>query len=419
MEQELSVKKESPRFFYGYIVVLSAYVVWIMSRGSFQTFGVFFKPIVNEFGWTRAKLSGARSMTSLVEGILAVVAGRLTDRFGPLKVVLIFGSFLGIANILMSRVSNVWQMYLVLGLLMGIGMSATGTPTMTAVAKWFVKRRGMMAGLVQAGSGTGGMILPPLFGWLIVTYGWRPSYLILGMMTLVFIIAAALCLKRDPRDIGQLPYGVSETGTRGVTNGKPGLAAVEFSLGKAIRTEQFWMIWGVLFSFGLCRSIVMVHIVVHATDLGFSLAVGANMLAIMSAVGIVSRVGMGRFADIIGNKPALVISYAVAVVSLLWILRANDIWELYLFSAAFGFSWGAMAVMRMPITAEVFGISALGTILGAVDFGTHAGSFVGPWLAGWLFDLNGSYAVAFLVTASAAVIGLLLTIALKPTRVAA
>ena len=299
---------------------------------------------------------------------------------------------------------------------MGIGMSATGTPTMTAVAKWFVKRRAMMAGLVQTGSGVGGMVLPPLFGWLIVTYGWRSSYLMLGIAALVLIIASALCLKGDPRDIGKLPYGVDETITPGTKKQEPGLPAVEFSLGKAIRTEQFWMLWGMLFGFGVCRSIVMVHIVAHATDLGFSLAVGANLFVIMNGVGIASRIGVGRLADLIGNKPALVISYVVAVASLLWILVAKDIWALYLFAAAFGFSWGALAVMRMPITAEVFGLSALGAILGAVDFGTHAGSFVGPWLAGWLFDLNGSYTAAFLVTAGAAVLGLILTIALKPTR---
>ena len=108
MEQELRIKKETPRFFYGYIVV-AAFIVWVMSRSSIQTFGIFFKPIVTEFGWTRANLSGARSLTSLVEGVLAIVAGRLTDKFGPLRVVLIFGSLLGIAGILMPRVTNIWH----------------------------------------------------------------------------------------------------------------------------------------------------------------------------------------------------------------------------------------------------------------------------------------------------------------------
>ena len=160
---------------------------------------------------------------------------------------------------------------------------------------------------------------------------------------------------------------------------------------------------------------VMRHIAAHASDRGLSGAVGAGMFAVMNAVGIVSRIGVGRLADVIGNKRAMVISYAVAAASLLWILGAKDVWSLYLFAAAFGFSWGAMAVIRMPITAEIFGLSALGAILGAVDFGTHAGSFIGPWLAGWLFDINGSYTVAFSIAAGTAIVGLLLAIALRPT----
>ena len=414
-ERTIENRQEGRRFFYGYIVVVAAFFVWVMSRGFMQTFGVFYKPMLAEFGWARATLAGPRSVMSLVEGALGIIAGRLTDRFGPLKVVLIFGSFLGIAAILMSQVSNIWQIYIALGLLAGIGMGATGNPTMAVVARWFVKRRGLMSGLVQAGSGVGGMVLPPLMGWIIVNDGWRPAYIVLGIISLVLIIAFALCLTRDPREKGQLPYGYEEKIATEASSRQPGSPAIQFSLGEAVRTQQFWMLLIILFGFGVCRSIVMVHIAAHATDLGYSLAIGATVLAIMGGVSIASRVGMGRLADAIGNRSAMIVGYLVAVASLLWILVTREIWGLYIFAVAFGFSWGALAVLRMPITAEVFGLSSLASILAGVDFGTHFGSSIGPWLGGFLFDLTGEYTLAFSFTAGIAFIGLILALLLKPT----
>jgi MFS family permease len=404
------------RFFYGYIVALAAFFIWFVSRGSMQTFGVFYKPMLTEFGWTRATLAGPRSMMSLVEGVLGVIIGKLADTFGPLKVVLIFGSFIGISMILMSQVSNIWQIYIVMSVLAGIGMSATGNPTMALVARWFVKRRGLMSGLVQTGAAVGGMVLPPLMGWLIVNNGWRPAYIVLGIISLSLTIVSASFLRRDPREKELLPYGYEEK-----TKAKDSIQTLDspvtqFSLTTAVRTRQFWMIVTILFGLGMCRSIVSVHIAAHATDLGYPLAVGANILAIMGGAGIFSRVGMGRLADVVGNKRSLVIGYFLLVTSLLWLQVAKETWSLYLFAVTFGFSLGSIAVMRMPITAEVFGLSALASILAGVDFGTHFGSFVGPLLGGLLFDLTGKYTMAFLITAVITCIGLLMVLLLKPIR---
>ena len=416
MQQVTETKKRTPRFFYGYVVVLAAFVIWVVSRGTFQTYGVFFKPMLSEFSWTRAMVSGARSLSSAIEGLLGIVAGTLTDRFGPRKVVFLLGSLVGISFILMSQVQNLWQFYIVMGVLVGIGMSATGTPTMTAVAKWFARRRGLMAGIVQAGSGVGGMVLSPLAGMFILTMGWRQSYFIIGAAGLVLIVLSALSLRRDPGEMGQSPYGADEAAVQAVKDRKPNSKTGGFSLKSAVRTRQFWMLWLLLFSYGLCRSVMMVHLAAHTIDLGFSLTVGANMLATMSGVALIGGIGMGRIADFIGNRRVVTIGYTVMVASLFWILVADELWELYLFAAAFGFSWGAVAVMRMPITAEIFGLGSLGAILGAVDFGTHAGSTFGPLLGGWLFDVTDKYTVAFLSSAVIASIGLILTMFLRPVK---
>ena len=414
MKREIMAENRPPRFFYGYIVILAAFGIWMTAWGTNQTYGVFFKPILNEFGWTRAVTAGARSLSSGIAGLLGIIAGGLTDRFGPRRVILIIGSFLGIGYLLMSQVSNLWQFYVVYGIVIGIGLSAATIPVLTTVARWFVKRRGLMTGIVQAGSGAGGMVLAPLAGWLILMHGWRATYFILGIIALVIIISSGLFLRRDPGEVGQLPYGTDETTAQGTKNQEPSLQTAEFSLREAVRSPQFWILSGMLFGMGFCRSAILVHIAAHTTDLGFSLTIGANVLAITSGMSIVGRIGMGRLADVIGNKRTFMIGYIVIAVDLLWALVADELWMLYLFAAAFGFSWGTLAVIRMPIVAEVFGLGSLGAIFGTLEFSAQIGAVTGPLLAGWLFDLTNEYTVAFLITGTVAVLGLILTILLRP-----
>jgi MFS family permease len=380
-----------------------------------QTYGIFFKPMLGEFGWTRAVTAGARSLAAGVAGLLGVVAGGLTDRFGPRRVVLVFGSLLGLGFLLMSQISTLWQFYAVYGIVVGIGLSAAIIPTLTTVARWFVKRRGLMTGIVQAGGGVGGMILPPVAGWLIITYNWRSAYFTLGIAALLFILLSVLFLRRDPGQIGQLPYGTDEALRRGSgSQGSPPQMR-EFSIGEAIRTDQFWVLSMILFGFGFCRSATLVHIAVYATDLGFSLIVGANVLAIMNGTSIVARIGMGRLADVIGNRQTFMIGYVIMAAALLWVQVTDELWTLYLFAATFGFSWGALAVIRMPLIAEIFGLGSLGTILGTLEFGAQIGAITGPLLAGWLFDVTGAYTIVFFVAAAIAMIGLVLLMVLRPT----
>jgi len=232
------------RFFYGYIVVLAAFIIWAIAFGIVGTFGVFFKPLSEEFGWTRAMTSGVISLATVLSGFLGILVGRLTDRFGPRGVMIVFGSFIGLSQLLTSQISNLWQFYLVYGVLMGIGISAVNVPILATVARWFVKRRGLMTGIVLSGLSLGQMIMAPVAGWLILNYGWRHSYIILGAIILMLIILPSLFLKRDPSGIGQLPYGVKEQGNK---NQSPILPSEGISIRDTIQTKQFWMLWAIFF----------------------------------------------------------------------------------------------------------------------------------------------------------------------------
>ena len=217
------VENVKPKFFYGYIVVAVAVGIMMLAWGANRTFGVFLEPLINEFSWTRAGVSGAFTLCMLITGLLGIVAGRLNDRFGPRLVMTACGFFVGLGYLLMSQISTIWQLYLFYGVIIAMGTSGGYVPLVSTVARWFVKRRGLVTGIVISGIGLGTMVVPPIAAQLISSYGWRTSYIIVGIAALVLIILAAQFLKRDPSQVGQLPYG-------GVKQESLDLGAKEFSL---------------------------------------------------------------------------------------------------------------------------------------------------------------------------------------------
>ncbi len=398
------------KFFYGYIIAIGSFFIMLLLHGINYSFGVFFKPLLAEFSWTRAATSGAYSLSMMLAGFLVIIMGRLTDRFGPRLAITACGFFLGLGCLLMSQIGAIWQLYLFYGVIIGIGMSGSWVPLVSTVARWFVKRRGLMTGVASAGIGAGIMIMPPLATWLISNYDWRTSYTILGIIALEFIILAAQFLKRDPGQVGQLPYGENEVKEQGLS-----LEARELSFREAIRTRQLGTLFAIYFSYGFWLNSIMVHAVPHATDLGISATSAANILAIIGGGSIGGKMIMGSAGDRIGNMKAFIVSFILVSVALFWLLVAKEVWMLYLFAIVFAFGYAGVATLGSPIVAELFGLGSHGAILGAIVFVYTIGGAVGPIVTGLIFDIIGSYQVAFLACAALAVIGLVLASLLRPT----
>ena len=398
-------------FFYGYIVVIAALCIMVVTSGTRFAFGVFFKPMLNEFGWTRAMTSGAFSLCIIVEGLLAIVTGGLTDRFGPRIVMTLCGFLLGLGYLLMSQISTVWQMYLFYGVIIGIGMSGVVAPLLSTIAKWFAKRRVTMTGVVFSGTGMGALIAPPMANWLISIYDWRISYIILGSLVLVVVVLAAQFLKRDPAQVGLKPYGEKEEGEQELTAGAKG-----FSLNEAVYTRQFWLIFILELCCGVGIFAVMVHIVPHATDLGISATSAANILATVGGLMMVGRVVLGTAADKIGIKKAFIISFSLMVAALFWLVPVTEMWMLYLFAVVFGFAEGGLGSLTSPILAQLFGLSSHGLILGVIVLIFSIGAAIGPFMAGYIFDVTGGYQVAWLVSAAISIVALVSAALITPIR---
>ncbi len=406
------IGSRQPKFFYGYGIVLAAFLIMVIMWGANYTFGVFLKPILNEFSWTTAMVSGAYSVFMILHGLLYVLTGKLNDKFGPRITMTVGGVFLGLGYLLMSQISAIWQLYLFYGVIIGIAMSTSYVPLVSTVSRWFVKRRGMMTGIVVAGVGAGTMIMPPITSRIISAYGWHTSYIIVGSVALVLVILAAQFLKRDPSKVGELPYGANEVS---IAN-SDGSEAREFSLREAVSTRQFWMFWAATMCFGFCLQTVMVHVVSHAIELGSPAISAANILVVIGGISIAGRIIVGITADRVGNKPAYMVSFVLFAAALFWLFAAKEIWMLYLFAVIFGFAYGGQVAVQSPLVAELFGTNSHGVILGSITVGTTLGGAAGPFLAGRIFDVSNSYNLAFLICGVLATIGFILVSLLRPTR---
>jgi len=199
-----------PWFFYGFIVVAASLLIILLTYGVRTSFGVFFKPMINEFDWTRALTSGAVTLSMVMQGLWGILMGRLNDKFGSRLVITLCCFISGLGLLLMSITSSAWQLYLFYGVIIGIGMGGVFVVLFSTVTRWFVKQRGIMTGIVAAGIGAGTLIMAPISNWLISIYDWRASYLILGGVVMVIGIITAQFLRRDPTQMGLVLYGQKE-----------------------------------------------------------------------------------------------------------------------------------------------------------------------------------------------------------------
>ncbi len=396
-----------PRLFYGYVVVVVAFFISLLIYGMQYSFGIFFKPILQEFGWTRAMTAGAYSLSWLVMGFGSVLMGGLNDKFGPRIVMSICGGIAGIGFMLMSRISTVWQLYVVYGIIIGTGISVW-VPLMSIIARWFVKRRTTMSGIVGAGIGIGTLIGAPVANSLISAFDWRSSYIILGGVLLVAIVGSAQLLRGEPKQMRQTAYGATAVSEEGHSQIEKSL-----SLSEAVNTRQFWLIVSMFFCFGISFQSIVAHLVPHITDLGITATSAATSMAAIGGVSIVSKVVLGGLGDRIGNRNTLIIAFGLMVLALVWLYFSRETWQFYLFAVIFGFGYGGHIAQHSPLIGEIFGLVSHGLIFSTIGIGMSAGAAIGPVMTGFIFDVTGSYLAAFVITSIFSAIGLLLTVFLK------
>jgi MFS family permease len=383
----------------------------VIAVGSQLSFGVFFTPMLDEFGWTRAATSGPFSLSMILSAILNFLSGRLSDRFGPRKIVTIGGLFVGAGMILTSQIQNLWQIYLSYGVLVAIGMGSMYVPMTSMLTRWFGKRRGLMAGIAISGIGLGIGTVPSLATRLIEILNWRGALIAVGAVDLIVIVALAQLLKAAPDKSQSSPESEPSKPAKAVTRSK------EYSFSEAYRTRQFWMIVTVWIFYGIIFQVAVIHIVPYGRDLGMSAMAASTVLVVVGLTGVAGRVSMGFSGDRYGNGNTMVVSFTLLGLAFLGLALCHSIWMLYVFAVFYG-CFSGIGILVTAFMAERFGLKALGTITGAVVAANSLGGAIGPTLAGSLFDFSGNYFVAFLICGIVGVASGILMWLLKYTRAA-
>jgi MFS family permease len=265
-----------------------------------------------------------------------------------------------------------------------------------------------MTGIVSGGISFGTLVLPPITAQLISAYNWRTTYIVIGAAILVLVMIAAQFLKPGP------PGTESQIETPDKARSSFTQESRGFSLGEAVHTRQFWMVAGIYLCFGTTQLTIMVHIVPQATGMGNSPINAAAILSIVGGVSLASRILIGIITDRIGVKTSAVLCLSIITVSFFWLQWVDSLWKLYFFAVIFGFGYGGMSCLQSLIAAELFGLLSLGVLTAIFSFSFNIGGAAGPVLAGYVFDVSGSYRWAFLACTLVIGIALIISLSVKP-----
>jgi len=411
------------KLFYGWIILFCAFFI-AMTYGVFYSFSVFFKPLQNEFGWSRALTSAIFSIHTVVYSISSIIMGRMLDKFGSRLILGFSGSFLGIGMILSGQSRNIWDMYIYYGVLASIGAGVVWTLPTVIITKWFEKNKGLALGIGFSGIGLGCLILSPISDYLIKQYDWRFTLLILGVSFWLLLILVALVLVDNPAKIGLKPYGVEtdlpdNTDSASVSNEQ--VQVIDESSDKkgwskkeAIRTKSFWQAYLIHFFSCFPLAMIMVHIVPFATDRGIPSITAASALGVVGLFSIMGRIVLGATSDKIGFNNGLFFSCSACTLTVIWLMLTSNIWMLYVFSVLFGFFYGGRAPLLPGLMGEFFGILSLGELMGLLTTAYALAGLCGPLFAGYVFDKTGSYYIAFILAAISYAVSAILAFYAKP-----
>lgn len=399
-------------FFYGWIVVGVAFVSLGIGVNARTAFSLLFPPILTEFGWERGVTAGAFSFGFLVSAAASPLLGRLVDRRGP-RLMLLTGVALLAAGLGLAPLAREpWHLYLTLGVLVGGGSVCLGySGHALFLPNWFVRRRGLALSLAFAGVGVGSIVLLPWTQSLILTAGWRAACWALAILTLVVLAPLNLLVRRRPEDMGLAPDGdpaPAGPAARGPAANvvDPVWAAVDWTLGRAVRTARFWWIVVGYFTGLYAWYAVQVHQTKYLTEIGFAPTTAAWALGLVSLAGIPGQVGLGHLSDRVGREWVWTLGSLgfVLCYALLLAMRSTPTpLLLYAMVAAQGVLGYGLTSVFGAIPAEIFQGRHYGTIFGTLSLTSIVGGAVGPWVTGALYDWTGSYALAFWIAIACSV----------------
>src|SRR5262250_1240851 len=395
------------KIFYGWWVVGAFSVTTFMSTGVRHAVGPFLKPIVADLGLDRASFSAVIALSLFLYGVFMPLAGMALDRFSVRVVTSVGTVLLAASLVLTAMVQNVWQFAAVYGVLVPLGLAGTGPVIASGiVARWFNRRRGSALSVLGSASMTGMSLLVPLVTWLILTNGWRHTYMLVALAILVVVLPLCLWVVRDSPE----SVGLTADGGRSI----PGAATDRIervTAREALQTLAFWQLAGSFFTCGFSMSLLSAHGIPMLTDHGYTPMVASWSMGVLGGSSIGFTVMLGMLSDRFGRRPVLASIYLgrIFIFAGLFLIRDNPT-ALLVVSALGGITLAGTGSMTSALTADIYGRFSVSSVFGLIFLVHQTGSAIGSSLAGILFETTGgygaAYALACMFLAGAAVVAL-------------
>lgn len=391
--------------FPGWWVVAGAFLCMLTGYAVAYSFAAFFGALESEFGARRGETALVFSISAFLYFLLGFPAGLIADRTGPRPVVIGGLLLIAVGLVAASQATSLWQIYASYGLGVGVGIGLSYVPSVAAVQRWFVRRRGTASGVAVAGIGVGTLIGAPLAHQLIAHLGWRQTYLALAVLTVAGALISGALVRPSPER-----YGLTPDGDPPHPSGASAMPA-GLSLGEALHSRPFWSIYvgALLMSFGLFAPFV--HLVPYAADVGLGEAFGVLLIVLL---GVGSTAGRFLFASVtgwLGRKHSFGLMYLGAAVMLVMWTMSTSAPALIVFALVFGAFYGGFVAIAPSLAADYFGGRALGSIIGALYSGVAFGALLGSPVAGYAYDFFGSYTGAILAGAALCLVSFVITFA--------
>jgi MFS family permease len=397
-----------PRLFFGWYIIGLMIVTMMLVFGIRASFSVFFEPVLDHFGWFRGSTAIMLSLNIFIYGLAAPVAGILVDRWRPRTVAVLGLLLLASSTSACYFATRLWHFYLLFGVLAPIGSAFCSSPILNAtVINWFDKRRGLAVGLGQIGGGLS-FAYSLMVEAVISLWDWRASFLVMGSLIIVVLLPLFLLIfYHRPEDKGLKPYGAGGLPAGGEVKETAGPAR-DWTLGVAFRTYQLWLLVFAEFCiWGIGNYVVLAHQVKFAEDIGFSPLQATSIFALFGLVSIAGQV-CSSISDSIGREKTVTVSAVLAIGGLVALTSVRDtsqIWLLYVYAVSSGFATGLFSPAIIVGLADIFRGRNIATISALLMTGIGFGGVIGPWLGGHIYDIYGSYDIAFIISMAAFAVG--------------
>jgi len=414
-------QNNTTKFFYGYWIALVGLIFLFLYSGvGFYAFGIFFKPIQEEFNWSRGITSIAFTMLYLVQALSSPLIGKITDRYGPKKVITIGAIITSSGLTLLSFTSSLPYFYVSYAIT-GLGLSTIGMiPVSTAISNWFVRKRGLAIGIATSGVGLGGLVLAPIIGdVLIPKFGWRIAYQILAIFSgAIIVMLSQLVLRKAPKDIRLNPDG--EYSKNEKLEGDVALGSGEIRFNDAIRSSTLYLIVGAFIMFNIGQVGTIQHLVNHMTDIGFPLTTAVGTISIIGLGSASGKFFFGYISDRLAPKYCTVISFVltcVATVELILLNPSSQPIMSLMFGTIFGLGIGGWAPLSSVLTSHNFGLECYGAIYGVVCLFHNISTGMSPIFFGYVYDTSQSYYLAFITSVVLYLVAIILILAIRKPRI--